>query len=172
MSTTPSEVIRTCKRCSSELAPAALVCGHCHALVHAEELEHLAAAARARENEGEPAQAREHWLRALDLLPQESTQADWVRRHTSMLERAETAATPAKNKNRWAAKLGPLAPVAILLAKSKVLLSIFKLKFLISLAAFMVLIYLPMGYYTDLFLYRRRQRKKAEEKQKPREKGS
>ena len=39
----------------------------------------------------------------------------------------------------------------------------------ISLAAFMVLIYLPMGYYTDLFLYRRRQRKKAEEKQKPRE---
>jgi hypothetical protein len=40
----------------------------------------------------------------------------------------------------------------------------------ISLAAFMVLIYLPMGYYTDLFLYRRRQRKKAEEKQKPREK--
>jgi hypothetical protein len=30
-----------------------------------------------------------------------------------------------------------------------------------------------MGYYTDLFLYRRRQRKKAQEKQKPREgKGS
>src|ERR1700704_6296021 len=40
----------------------------------------------------------------------------------------------------------------------------------ISLAAFMVLIYLPMGYYTDLFLYRRRQRKKALEKQRPREK--
>jgi hypothetical protein len=34
----------------------------------------------------------------------------------------------------------------------------------ISLAAFMVLVYLPMGYYTDLFLYRRRQRKKAEQK--------
>ena len=33
----------------------------------------------------------------------------------------------------------------------------------ISLACFMVLVYLPMGYYTDLFLYRRRQRKKAEE---------
>ena len=28
------------------------------------------------------------------------------------------------------------------------------------------LIYIPMGYYTDLFLYRRRQRKKAAEKQK------
>ena len=34
----------------------------------------------------------------------------------------------------------------------------------ISLAAFMVLIYLPLGYYTDLFMYRRRQRKKAESK--------
>jgi Flp pilus assembly protein TadB len=38
----------------------------------------------------------------------------------------------------------------------------------ISLAAFMVLIYLPMGYYTDLFMYRRRQRKKAEQGQKER----
>jgi hypothetical protein len=32
----------------------------------------------------------------------------------------------------------------------------------ISLSAFMVLVYLPLGYYTDLFMYRRRQRKKAE----------
>ena len=39
----------------------------------------------------------------------------------------------------------------------------------ISLAAFMVLVYLPMGYYTDLFLYRRRQRKKAEEGRRARE---
>jgi Flp pilus assembly protein TadB len=35
----------------------------------------------------------------------------------------------------------------------------------IGLSAFMVLVYLPMGYYTDLYLYRRRQRKKAEERQ-------
>jgi len=40
----------------------------------------------------------------------------------------------------------------------------------ISLACFMVLVYLPMGYYTDLFLYRRRQRKKAEEGRRDREK--
>jgi Flp pilus assembly protein TadB len=31
----------------------------------------------------------------------------------------------------------------------------------VSLAAFMVLVYLPMGYYTDLFMYRRRQKQKA-----------
>jgi Flp pilus assembly protein TadB len=37
----------------------------------------------------------------------------------------------------------------------------------ISLAAFMVLVYLPLGYYTDLFMYRRRQRKKAERRAEP-----
>jgi hypothetical protein len=31
----------------------------------------------------------------------------------------------------------------------------------VSLAAIMLLIYIPMSYYTDLFIYRRRQRQKA-----------
>ena len=31
----------------------------------------------------------------------------------------------------------------------------------VSLAAVMLLIYIPMSYYTDLFIYRRQQRKKA-----------
>ncbi len=34
----------------------------------------------------------------------------------------------------------------------------------IGLSVLMGLVYVPMGYYTDLFLYRRRQRKKAEAK--------
>lgn len=34
----------------------------------------------------------------------------------------------------------------------------------VSLGAVMLLIYIPMSYYTDLFIYRRRQRKKAEGK--------
>jgi drug/metabolite transporter (DMT)-like permease len=34
------------------------------------------------------------------------------------------------------------------------------------LSAFMLLIYIPMGYYTDMFLYKRRQRQKAEGKAK------
>jgi hypothetical protein len=32
----------------------------------------------------------------------------------------------------------------------------------VGLSAFMLLIYVPLGYYTDQFLYRRRQRQKAE----------
>ena len=35
----------------------------------------------------------------------------------------------------------------------------------ISLSALMVLVYMPMGYYTDLFLYRRRQRQKLKAKE-------
>lgn len=34
----------------------------------------------------------------------------------------------------------------------------------VFIAAFMLAIYVPMGFYTDLFVYRRRQRKKAEER--------
>jgi hypothetical protein len=34
----------------------------------------------------------------------------------------------------------------------------------VSLSAFMVLVYMPMGYYTDLFLYRRRQQQKLKAK--------
>ena len=34
----------------------------------------------------------------------------------------------------------------------------------VALAAFMLLFYIPMGYYTDLFFYRRRQSKLAREK--------
>jgi len=34
----------------------------------------------------------------------------------------------------------------------------------VALAAFMLLIYIPMGYYTDLFLYRRRQKQKRKPK--------
>jgi hypothetical protein len=37
---------------------------------------------------------------------------------------------------KWAGRLAPLAPIAVLLSKGKVLLAIFNLKFLLSLGAF------------------------------------
>lgn len=116
----------------------------CHTLVHAEKLEQLAAGAKALEGQGEVLQAREHWLKALELLPQESKQAEWIRNHVRQLELSANAAPSRETKHKWIARLGPLAPVAIVLAKSKVLLSIFKLKFLLSLAAF-------MGFYWALY---------------------
>lgn len=135
---------RTCKGCSGELEPGALACPRCHALVHAEVLEQLAAQARTLEGQGKPRQAREHWLKALPLLPPESTQAEWVRSRVRHLELAARTAAQAETRSKWVSKLGPLAPLALALAKAKVLLSIFKLNFLLSLAAF-------MGVYWSLY---------------------
>ena len=36
----------------------------------------------------------------------------------------------------------------------------------IALGGFMLLLYIPLGYYTDLFLYRRRQAKQLEQQGK------
>src|SRR5215472_241458 len=41
-----------CPACGAALTPGALACGQCHALVHAERLEQLAAAARRYEERG------------------------------------------------------------------------------------------------------------------------
>lgn len=50
----------------------------------------------------------------------------------------ERKPTPDKPPHSWAKRLGPLAPLAVLLAKAKTLLfALFKLKFLFSFAAFL-----------------------------------
>jgi Zn-dependent protease len=67
------------------------------------------------------------------LLPSESTQAEWIRSNVQRLERAPANA-PARSA--WIRKLGPLAPLVLLLAKGKFLLALFKLKFILSLGAF------------------------------------
>ena len=55
--------------------------------------------------------------------------------------------TPPKPENPWAKRLGPLGPLAILLAKGKGLLAaLFKLKFLLSFAAFFGLYWAAYGW--------------------------
>jgi len=79
------------------------------------------------------------------MLPADSKQAAWVRGKVAGLGAAEQ--TPAPPKNEWAKKLGPLGPVAILLAKFKGLLAaIFKLKFLLSLFSFVALYWALFGW--------------------------
>lgn len=98
-------------------------------------LEQLSAGARLHEDRREYAQARSYWLKALALLPPDSTQAQWI---SGNLKRLETlaGASPASGRYDWARKFGPFAPLIILLAKGKFLLSLLKLKFLLSLGAF------------------------------------
>jgi Zn-dependent protease len=105
-------------------------------------MEQLAAQARQLEAHGALRQARELWLACLPLLPAQSKQAEWIRRHALDLE-LEAHASPAAaagshaTTSRWVRRLGPLAPLAILAAKFKTFLfAIFKLKFLFSFAAF------------------------------------
>lgn len=137
MSTITPELIPVCPRCSFELQLGALVCEKCQALVYSVQLDRLAAEARALESKGEFRQASEHWRKGIPLLPANSRQADWIRNHAHQLEEAADQVHPPASENKWAQRLGPIGPLAVLLAKGKVLFTaIFKLKFLLSFVAF------------------------------------
>lgn len=121
------------------------MCSECHALVHAAELERISANAKAHEAGSQWRSAQEEWLKTLDLLPKDAKQVEWVRAHATKLGAMAAAAQQGQDRSKWARRFGPLAPIAILLVKGKALLfSIFKLKFIFSLAAF-------MGVYWHLF---------------------
>jgi len=105
-------------------------------MVHARRLEELAASARAHEELKELVAAHEDWQAALALLPADSSQAVWVRAKLAELFqviRDEAAKDPSPT---WTRRLGPLAPIVLLLLKGKVFLSLLKLKFLLSFVSF------------------------------------
>ncbi len=107
----------------------------------------MASEAKALEAKGQLRQAREVWLMELPFLPPASKQADWIERHARDLDYLAVNVQPhdEPSDNKWAQRLGPVGPVAVLLAKSKVLFTaIFKLKFLLSFAAF-------FGFYWAMF---------------------
>jgi Zn-dependent protease len=135
---------RNCPHCGNPVSLGMLDCPQCHALIHSEDLLRLSTSAKALEAGNRPAEAQQVWQQALNLLPRDSTQAQWVREHVAALQRALPPAPPPKPS--WAARLGPLAPIAIFLAKSKGLLfAIFKLKFLLSLGAFVAVYWALYG---------------------------
>jgi Zn-dependent protease len=146
MSTSISHLPVACRDCSSELSIGALVCHECRTLVYQDELEGISGRARELEAQGKLREAHDEWQRALLLLPGLSKQADWIRTHAGELKvKADEARMP-EGENPWARKLGPIGPVAIVLAKSKMILTaIFKLKFLLSFAAFIGLYWTLYG---------------------------
>jgi Zn-dependent protease len=131
------EAVRNCHNCGAFVPLGALACEKCHALLHSEELARISMRANSMEESGRLQEAKDEWTKALSLLPSNATQADWVRSKLRALALLRDA-TPLPDKNNWAKKLGPLGPIAILLAKSKVFFAaLFKLKFLLSLLTFM-----------------------------------
>ncbi len=145
MSFSSPDLGQECPRCKAALAPNALVCGSCHALIHAAKLEQLAASARLHEEHRELAAAREAWLRALELLPPDSAQAEWVRGNAQRLAESAASTGPVDARHGWVKNLGPFAPLAILLLNGKFLLALFKLKFLLSLGAFVAFYWAVYG---------------------------
>jgi len=113
-----------------------LVCEGCHALVHAARLEQLVAAAQLHEQSGDIFKASEALSSALPLLPEDSKQAEWVRDNLKRLAALGTASGKHTAAPAWVSRLGPLAPIAIVLLKGKGLLALFNLKFLLTLGAF------------------------------------
>ena len=144
--TFPIEPLRNCHNCGAPLALGALVCPQCHTLLHSEELLRISAAAKALEEQGELLKARDAWQTALPLLPHEADQAQWIRGHIYKLEISAKNAAPAVPKYQWAKRLGPLAPIAVLLAKSQAfILALFKFKFVFSLLAYIAIYWQLFG---------------------------
>lgn len=130
----------TCSRCSAQLPSEALVCRFCHTLVHAQELEYLAASAKSFEESRDFLRAEQEWLKALSKLPPDSRQALWIKEHARQLR----AVPVDSGRSKWLRHLAPLAPIALALGKGKALLAIFNAKFLLSFGAF-------LGVYWSLY---------------------
>lgn len=96
------------------------MCDQCHALVHSEDLERLAAEARTMEAKSDLLQARETWLDALRLLPPTSTQADWIKHHVQELGvAANVGPSSEQGDNQWAQSIAHAGPITVPAAKSR-----------------------------------------------------
>jgi len=142
------DLVQNCPRCAKNIPPGVLECPQCHTLVHGDTMEQLAAHARSLEAHGDLQEARERWLACLPLLPPKSKQAEWIRDHARQLElgasqSAQGQANPQAAKPKWVKWLGPLAPVALLIGKFLPVL--YKLKFLLSFAAYIGLYWAMWG---------------------------
>jgi Zn-dependent protease len=90
--------------------------------------------------------AREQWQSALQLLPPDSPQAQWINGHIRELQVLVQSPGASGDKGKWTKRLAPLGPLALILAKGKTFLfAIFKLKFLLSFGAFIALYWAAYG---------------------------
>lgn len=135
---------RCCRDCGTELAPHALVCPACHALVHAAKLKELASAAAAATAAGDNPRARDCWNSALRLLPASSEQSaviqQRVRELTAQVDASSPAGTQAATADApwWRRGVGGLVTLIVILAgKLKfLLLGLTKVSTFVSMFAF------------------------------------
>ena len=132
-----------CARCGTELPSGALACPACAALIHADTLKPLAAAADAAARAGDLAGARDGWSRALELLPPQSEQHAVIARRlaeiTRRIEASPGAAPEDAPKAAWWRRGAPgaVAVAVALLGKIKfLLLGLTKASTFVSMFAF------------------------------------
>ena len=137
MSSTVPQLIRVCAKCSQAIAADALACDRCHALVHAEAVDRIAARARAYEANGDLTSARAEWQRSLPLMPPESEHSRWITAHVQELGASIDSVHGHAGAVKWAKRLAPLGPVALVLAKFKTFFAaLLNFKSLFSLMTF------------------------------------
>ncbi len=114
-------------------------------MVYADHISGLAVAAQQLEKEQRWPEARAAWSTALVWLPAETSQAHALQQRIVAID---THASADKEKAaRWAKRLGPLAPVLVLLGKLKgILFLLFKFKFLFSFLTFFGLYWALFGW--------------------------
>ncbi len=139
------EPIYNCPRCSHWLPEGTLLCPECGSLVYGEHIAGLAAAAQQMEREKLWLEARAAWGAALVWLPHETTQAQALQKRIASIDAHDDA--DKEKAARWAKRLGPLAPVLVLLGKLKgILFLLFKFKFLFSFLTFFGLYWALFGW--------------------------
>jgi Zn-dependent protease len=107
-------------------------------------LAQLSGDAKQHEEMGDLAAARERWRACLKLLPPEAKQAEWMRTQIDSLD--IEIASGHSGPSKWATRLGPLAVIGAILAKSKtLLLALFKAKFLFSFLSFIAIYWSMYG---------------------------
>jgi len=132
-----------CERCGTELAPHALACPACGALVHAKRLKEIAAGADEARAAGDLVKARDLWESALPFLPVESRQHERIRTAvtelTRRLEGAPATKTTAPAEGGWWRRGGAaiVSMAVLLLGKLKfLLLGLTKASTFLSMFAF------------------------------------
>ena len=137
--------IFNCPRCSQYLPEGSLACPECGTLAYGEHVAGLATSAQQMEAEKRWPEARAVWGEALGWLPAGTAQAQALEQRIANID-AQTRAAQEKTA-RWTKRLGPLAPVLVLLAKLKGLLFLLlKMKFLFSFFAFFGLYWALFGW--------------------------
>ena len=137
--------IYNCPRCSHWLQEGTLACPECGSLVYAEHIAGLATAAQQMEREQHWPEARAAWGAAMEWLPAGTSQTQALEQRISAIDARDHAE---KEKTaRWAKRLGPLAPVLVLLGKLKgILFLLLKFKFLFSFLTFFGLYWALFGW--------------------------